>query len=84
MIALAPTLSDFPGSSAAAAGFQKIVEASGHGVPVAANPRETEQVPTSLRPKPWARADEGRNVTAASTQTASRANDGEVLIRCTD
>ena len=76
MIALAPMLSDLPVSSAAAAGFQKMVEASSHGVPVAAKPRETAQVPTSLSPNPWAEAEAaGMAAAAMAIQAAVRNTD---------
>jgi hypothetical protein len=64
---LAPKLMDLPGSSAAAAGFQKIVDASSQGDPVTANPRDTAHVPISLSPNPWA------DVTPTGIQTPATA-----------
>jgi hypothetical protein len=74
-------LMDFPCSSAAAAGFQKMVDASAQGDPVTANPREVAQVPTSLSPNPWAEAMEaGRQAAAMAIHRRREDKGAEILI----
>src|SRR4051812_17478799 len=69
-----PTYAVQPLSVVVAAGFQKIADASLHGEPVTAKPRDAAQVRISLTPKPCAPANAGTRTSARPA--ARRESDG--------